>query len=479
MRWKDRKSSMKNPVFYLQYSYMIILNLFFRFLSKLSEKLRNAILWISVFALIGNYFIRESVFTLKYKFTFSTTQWTILCTFLLLIIILFSIKEPLKILKINAKNKVFVLFYFITPILIIISSFDHKIGNGVRPFALAMLIVFPCLYFVWSNRGDYHTLFNMISWALVVFGTILLIVNVAYFFWHIEDFDISAYSYIRYVGIFTNPNIFGLTTVAIFTGAFYLLYTAQRNIKAFLIIIMILYFMMVLLSGSRTSLLAIVAQIIVLLIFVYKSKHDKKKYLKKKTKKIILVCASIVIIIPIVLSILSMSNVISYNDNSLIKIPLSIQRLLPNNNLTINELSSGRIAFWLEYLKEITLIGKDPNKHHVIVDGLEVYGAHNTTIEVAYRSGILAGISITILLFSTLPFLLRGVKRSRERCKSLLFSCMAIIAYFPPFIIEVPFSPFHSFSSYILCFYIAIGPLMFKKEDVPLNATEQADLPQL
>ena len=85
-------------------------------------------------------------------------------TFLLGIMIVCSMNKPLT--KVKWSPWIWIP-WFLCSILIIISGIHHNITGALMMFAFLMLLVFPALYFVWNNRGDYHVLYAIVCKAII------------------------------------------------------------------------------------------------------------------------------------------------------------------------------------------------------------------------------------------------------------------------------------------------------------------------
>ena len=465
----EKTFKLNNPIYYLQCLYSIVLNFLFKFVGKIPEKVRDIILWLSMLLLWVICFFRESLVFTKLHLKFNLTEWMLIGTAVLLLIILFSIKQPLIKMQIN---KLFCFFYFLLPILIIFASFFHELGRGMRPFALILLFIFPALYYVWGCRGDYEKIFRMLACSIVIVGTVLILLNNAYLVYSKQDLTISEVFVWRYAGLFRNPNALGVTLIPIFTGLFYLFYTEKRKSFLWLVTILILASFLLLFTGSRTALLAVVAQFFVFIIFIInKNKgQNAKGSSKKSTTRAVVIILVVLIMFATLFTLVSLSRSPEHPQIKMV----FLEHLVPDFNRSLTDLSSGRLDIWKSYISELTLLGKNPAENPIYLGDAQM-SAHNTSIEIAFRAGIPAGICFTILLLIALFFAFRCMGRSRSIEKYMVFPALAISAYFFPAMLEVPFMAFSAYSNYVLCFYIAISVLMFKSNAPQIEIGEKQD----
>ena len=92
----------------------------------------------------------------------------------------------------------------------------------------------------------------------------------------------------------------------------------------------------------------------------------------------------------------------------------------------VNELSTGRIDIYLQYLKSISLYGHSAVRIPIYTTG-EIMYAHNAFLQIAFNCGILEGIGWLGLCIAVI---LRGIKNSLKDKKHAIFAAVAVSAYF-------------------------------------------------
>ncbi|MDE6903856.1 MAG: hypothetical protein K2P76_02730 [Lachnospiraceae bacterium] len=162
---------------------------------------------------------------------------------------------------------------------------------------------------------------------------------------------------------------------------------------------------------------AILADMCVFVIFFFSVMHLKKRKegggeLRKKV--MVCICATLLLYIPIAVgsekimehnSVISshfrepeqeMESIISNQNNVVYAAQLSAGKIFERfqNSMNINQFSSGRLYIYLQYLKNMNLLGHNGN--------LDIYGigtgAHNSILMIGYNYGIFAVIPYIIMI---------------------------------------------------------------------------------
>ena len=389
---------------------------------------------------------------------------------LLFIVILMSINGKLEILNLN--NKLFCYLWMICGLIIIAVSFIHPVGDGYRALACTMILAFPCLWFIWANRGDYKKLFEIFSASITNVGCIYLLIC-----FYLVPLSSATEHAGRYTGTTSNPNLLAFFCTAILICSLYLLLCKTKHLWIY-IAIAGLANLFTLYTVSRTSLLCNIIAIMIFCIFYYKVKIRKKHRIKEYITIIItLVIIGTTFYLAIVTTSTSFATGIIRDCDGLnsrveyvvaesvdsenadqIKTSVNLNRIT-NMNRDLNTLSSGRITLWSEYISRLNLLGNNGNEF-IYLDGRKIYGAHNAPLEIAFRSGIVNGIIFFIIEIITVMTALKYVFRKRNIKCVHIFSTMCIGAYFIYSLLELVTLPFKTLP--VLLYFIAIGPLFFK-----------------
>jgi O-antigen ligase len=371
---------------------------------------------------------------------------------LLVIAIIFSTGEKLDVLK---PNITFIIFFSVTAILIFLSGFDHYIGEGIRPFAIVLLLLFPVFYFVWSNRNDYRLLFTLIALAMAIAGLIFLFLCLV-----IAPPVLG----VRYLGMTPNPNALGTIMASVFTCGVFLLFKNKKPLFVFGLFTLLLSAIMLILSDSRTSLLIVFVILVFSVIRMFQSFfRDKKRSLQIRFRIIIVIG---IVCIAGFLFLFSQSN--EGDGKSGIgssRIGRNIELLFSDNDRfkVADRILSGRLAIWDTYIGLIDFRGHDSHELPYSNAKGKRLAAHNNVIDIAYRIGLSAGIAYAGLLFLSLLYAIKYFFRKEKLRYAALFVGMFVLNYF----ITMMFETMLTMTLYpvVFIFYLCIGPLFFADGD--------------
>ena len=412
----------------LQKIYMLILNPIAPITEKLTEGMRSKCIALCMFAfgwinIIG---ISSAFFNVS----ISNTERAILNSALLLATIIVSIKHSLRAVK---WNRMLLFVWCACAILVIISAFLHPIGDGMRASALVMLVGFPCLFFVWNNRDDWNRLFLTISKAFIA-------VQITYFIFCIFIHTTQEYG-VRYAATMDNPNPLGFFALTGVITALYLILVEQRHVWVYMLSCGISISFTVL-CMSRASLIAECLIVVMFLVCLIRNIIHTKKV---KFWCIRLIAAVIIIsaIVPVGMTLLTMKWEVQAqsNDNVQASTETNIQTAdnqvleqgLKNRiaapKMDLNAYSSGRIQIWKAYMHQLNWMGNDIKKHFEIEAGVRNYGAHNTPLEIAYRSGIPAGLLFLLLEVIAGLYMLRYLFGRRRIADYQILYIFAVAGY--------------------------------------------------
>jgi len=379
------------------------------------------------------------------------TQWTLIGSCILIIAIVFSIQGQLHLLKVNYA---FLAFFFASAVFIVISGFGVFIGQGIRPFAIAIIVLFPVFYFVWANRDDYSLLYKILSIAVVVSGLVFIALCLI-----IEPPALTG----RYAGITYNPNTIGTIMSVVFVCSIYLIFTARKLLAIVSMISFILSLLMIVLADCRTAYFIIVAVVVICVVRLVQLFHEDKTYGKLVLLRLIVVVG--IIIGAGFLFLLYQNSINGTNTGSLFdspRIKYSLAVLFSDRDLytTFDRILSGRLSIWGNYADAIQFRGHDAHELPLSAKGVPML-AHNNVLDIAYRSGLPAGIAYAGFLISSLVFSLRSFFKKGERKEHSLFVAMIVFCYF----ITVMFETMLSMTLYpiVIVFFLSLGPLLFKK----------------
>jgi O-antigen ligase len=381
----------------------------------------------------------------------SDTVWTFVGGGFILVVIVFSVNGELRAFK---ANTVFCVFYFLSAVIVLLSGLDHAIGQGVAAFAAILIILFPCLYFVWANRGDYEVLYSILAFSAVVTGTIFLIASVLV---------VHPATGERYQGIALNPNGVGSIAATVFICSLYLVFQSKLGYYAVSIVSTPISLFVLAISGSRTSLLvaasaAMICAVRLVQIFIKDRRLGRNILLK--ILAIVLITGAIGAAGIKMSETLSMAKIAEDVRNALrLKVFDSSQE---DDADFLNRVASGRLEVWSVYLHSLDFIGNDASQPPESYEAQHL-SAHNNVIEIAWRSGIPAGIAYAGMLLLSIFASIRGFFERGARRDHTLFLSIAVAGYFVTVMFETMVTLL--FFPIVLIYYIGIGSLVFREQN--------------
>ncbi|MBR3200995.1 MAG: O-antigen ligase family protein [Mogibacterium sp.] len=395
------------------------------------------------------------------------TRNSLICGFVLVILVICSIKAPLK--KVRWDPILFYLF-FIAGLGIVAISFLHPVGKGYRAFGLMMMVGFPCLYYVWNNRGDYDTLYKRLSFATCFVGLLFFI----YCMRLAANRELHSL-FGRVDGFLRNANMFSMIGMVMVCASLYMFTVNKKSVPWFIFsaVSFSIGWEIILLGVSRLSILVGAGGIFSFIIFGIKTRIDTMEERGRfgTVSKIAIVVISMIVSIAAGSLMLSINNrpieesaatssgsaVAEAQDNSQKPADdtVSVADRFDTTGMDANAYTAGRITIWKSYAAHLNMWGNsfDRKKIHEITGSVIVH-AHNNFLELGYRCGILvacihillelyAGIICVIFLFG---------KRYRE--PYYLFAIIFMICYAVESMFDIATLPFERHAPFF--FYMAL-----------------------
>ena len=462
-------------MYLLQGFYSLILNPIFKITGKIDERIRNAVITLCCLFLTG-FFVAYYDAANRLGLSMEHTKNSLICGSVLIILVVFSIKAPLT--KFRWDPILFYLF-FIAGLGITAISFLHPVGSGYRAFGLMMMFGFPCLYYVWNNRGDYDTLYKRLSFAACVVGLMFyaLCIKLA------VGGELSITSG-RVNGPLQNANMFSMIGMVMVCSALYIFMACLKSTPWFILgtASFAVGWEIIFLGVSRLSILVGAGSILAFLIFGFKKRTDivaeqgrLKTYLK-----------SIIILVVMILVMISGSILLTINDrNTPEQSPagsagseahteetegtpeddtVSATDRFDTSDKSLDTYTAGRISLWTSYASHLNMWGNsfDQSKMHEVT-GCSISHAHNNFLEIAYRCGIpVACIHILLELYAGIICIvfLFG-KKYREPYH--LFAVIFMICYAVESMFDIATIPFERQAPFF--FYMALIPLFGRKAE--------------
>lgn len=456
----------------LQYFYRPVLNFIYnKVTQKISIEIRNLIIYIC-FLLI---FIIQFMTIYKPLGILNANIRDLSVGFLFGIIIIFSVKDKLQIIR---WNKLIYILYTIVALMILAAGIHHYMGPSYRVFPLTMLVAFMCLFFVWGNRGDYDVLFSLMAKAYLTFSAGIIVLCFL-----IYPYPIEGLWYYSVMDI--NPNGFSkIMLPALFSAVYLIVLEPIKKINIIYTIIGGISAHFIYITDSRAGQICEIAIILLGIIFylralkMYDGGWLNIRIIIRNIIVIVLLfvvaifCSSFVLghITPVTSGYLvqseeenttEVSDVTDENESESPQ-PGSIEYLVMEGNELIrgneflkelNVFMAQRIAMWAVYIKNMSLTGHD--------DFLNPYGPHNQYIEFAYKAGVPAG--VLWLLFNIIVGILLLYRVIKYRDKYIVFQLFGFIVFFVTSMLDTGVMPFTR--SFIFIYYIILAPVFIKKCD--------------
>ena len=453
----------------LQNLYLLVLNPIGRITQKIDERIRNAII-----TLCGLFF---SVFFIAYYDKYERLGLYLnhahnnaVCWCVLAILIIFSIKTPLKKIK---WDPMLFLSFFSAGAGIVFISFFHSVGNGYASHGLAMMFGFPCLYFVWNNRKDYDTLYKRLSGAMSATGLLLYI----YCIWLATTGALNSTNGLV-CAFFFNSNLFSMVGMAMVCSAVYMFYAYWGNLLPFLYTALTFStgWSVILLGGSRLSVLIGIGAVFSLLVYSVKTKKTRitdSSQLSSYAKVLVVVALMVALTsFGFRLSKINEAVLIERSTDNATELSKGVQNTdYEEKNPTIekftmegqdlNTYTSGRIVLWEKYSAHLNMIGNDISKtNFTTLTGSYVVHAHNNFLEYAYRCGVpVACIHIYLELYSgVICLMLLFNKKYRE--PYYLFAIVFMFCYAIESLFDIATLPFERHAPFF--FYMSLMPVFGK-----------------
>ena len=457
----------------VQKFYIYILNSILNIIGEFSEDTRHNINKISVFLLVLASFYGEAADLMKFT---AATNLCIIQAILLCVIILMSVKEPLKIVEWNYKYTV---CWYAFCIIVLFTAFLHILRPGFRPMVLVMLVIYPALFFVRSNRKDYRTLYDMVAKSTVI-------ISVGFFVLCWMNNPMVSET-VRYLGATGNPGSLGKVGVVAFTCGVYLLMNSEK-VKWMYAVFCGMAVELIVSSGSRTAFITMVALMFVFTIMFVKEHIIEKIELKELFKKGIVIIAAVIISsqashfmlingydllhngksvtdcfkVSLVMTVEAAEDVqdiapaaSSASDGSLINERLSVE------GKNLDTYLSGRMVIYKAVIEKLTLFGNDGKDRAIYKDEIVTHrSAHNTVLEFTHRSGIFAGICFFLIELMTALYVIKKVFSKKICAAQEYFMIFAIVGFGLMSLTDVIYNPAAGPS--MLFYFLAMGPLFEK-----------------
>lgn len=463
---RGKSENNKEMSYLLQSTYIKILNPIYALTGRINENTRNRIIFI-LFLVIFLYliFYRAPISSSQIKEVLETQFEKHLfgCVMLILLTII-SINKPLTHVKWR--------YTILIPQLLlgagmVVVGFIHPIGPGYQITGFMLIFLFPCLYFVWNNRGDYDRLFSSLSFAMIVANMFLVVLTVYYALQGQLTFEVG-----RCIGIMNNSNGFSLVGLELVLGAMYLLLSHQHRWVLSILLSFVAGIGLGIIIIGQMRIAVMILFVCFLSAFIFCMRNKRKTCYKKALR--LLVGAFFILqgvlfslaLVQINYAVVA-SEVDATQETTQETIPETTQPVETPPSPSIvdrfdiagqdaNSFSSGRVAIWKNYANKLNLLGNNRDNYNIVeMTGIKYPYAHNVFLEVGYRCGVPIGILAVIVILIPGLIAIRYVFFKRNAERYLLFPIFAILAYALEALLDCAFLPF--FQAEALCYYLALA----------------------
>lgn len=408
-------------------------------MKKVSDTVKNAGFIVALLLIfIMHFFNAAGAITSRYLYRY------MLCCLCLGVVFLCSIRGDVKPIKFS---KSFIIIWLLFGIMQFISGLKNDVNY--LPEAMLFLVVFPALFVVWQNMGFDNVARLLIKTCIIsfyVFG----IVSIVFF----------PYKSGRYQSFFSNPNglggYCGLVLCCIYVSIFD---TKHKGKKLWYTILLYICAAFLLLSGCRTAMLASAFGALAVLVMSLSKGNSKKIW--SDILLIIIVGIVVILCFFLLLGVAEKMNIIS--EETLSHFENSIFSLLSRSKLenkTMDDLSSGRVSVWQEYIKKLNLFGH-PDGEYVTYKGRDGgtcsnYTCHNYVLQMSINHGLITGAVVVAFMLYSLIQLLRYASKNKGTI-SAQFSLILGVSFFVSAMFESLSITFNYMIT--LYFYFALTPI--------------------
>ena len=472
----------------LQRVYSLVLNPVYRMTGQINEKIRNGIISLCCLFLSG--------FFIAY---YDTSNWAtlylrhgqnnLICGLVLLILIIFSINAPLKDYGWDI-----ILFWlmFAAGLGLVIVSFIHPVGSGYRSFGFMLMFEFPCLYYVWNNRGDYNTLYIRLAGATSIVGLAyyLKVVTLAL------TGDLTEVVF-RVYATFYNANLLSMVGMVMVCSSLYMFSVKRSDIKWFIfsVVSFAAGWDIIRMGVSRLSMLVGFGGIFAYCVFWFKT---RKHLTDARTFRVQFIRFGCIVIATVLFLLngevlLNINTAMQYRRNNEVSaeqgaaedaeggdtagIPdeaaqhdiSSATDRFSTQGKDLNTYTAGRIAIWQRYAEHLNMLGNDMDAvDFTELTGVNVKHAHNNFLEFGFRCGIPVAIIHTLLeLYAGIVCIIFLFSR-KYRDPAYLFAVIFMICYAVESVFDIATVPFERHAPFY--FYMILIPVFGRYSDMRRKA---------
>lgn len=438
----------------------------------INEKIRNIICLIATHCLAAIYIFYRMDIRIKDKLNIGSFDIAGFIFFMLIILVIFSMKHPITIDEDNKISKALYCCFAITMLVALI------VANPIWEIKVSMLmviLVFPAFYYISQDSNEYALLIKIIAISFANIGLILHIGN--FVLYPYEDISIA------YQAGFANPNTLAMALVPTFLCSIYL-FSICKKIKWLYLIIAGYTIGVIMLCEARTS----IAVCLISLICwgIYYTIHSNNFEIKRINSLVSVILAICILIVGVFVTdkinvargTTTISDAVSVEEtikepaeetNSLEKV---ITKSEERTGTNLNGFLSGRVELWQYYTKDITAFGHDYDaaKEQRAQDNITL-GTHNTLISYLYICGAIPALIMLLLQLLVAVYIIRRIffkykTEEVERKNSLPQLDLFIVLIAPAYCLAGLVEELIWISRWAIAalFFISLAPIFYKRK---------------
>lgn len=461
---------------WLQKIYILVLGPFCGLSEKIDPKIKKGILYVVCFLLYGTCYCWYSIIGLGTPLTLLSRMLESIV--LIIILIFIGLEKPLKGIK---WNRPVIYTWFVLGALMFIMGFFNEQNTGYWMTGPVIALGLPCFYMVYGESRKYEMIFDAICKSAII-------ISIIYFFVCIfgESFSDNVWDASnRYNGLTIDANKIGELCLASFCCIIYFWHTNKDRVWNIVSVISLgMIIGQVYLTQSRTTILAMIFIIGFSLIIYLKDTICNKKANILARPVVMLVIAVLVGTAAVSIvdkvhstyleEVIATEETTAVNEESTATEDTNVQSemavsetvqtdteyrdMLPEKGMDMNSFSSGRLFIWRTYAEGFNWIGNPADAAEPISPLIRQRTAHNSIVEITYRSGYITGAVYVLLVIITAIHILKVMFRNnRKNTNGDYFMAITSIGYL---IFTSLMSSFNPLTAIIFLLYAIAFPVL-------------------
>ena len=441
---------------------------------EINPVLKKRMIYLVSFMLYGTCYCWYSIIGMGIQLTLLSRMLESIA--LIIVLIFLGLNRQLEPVKWNRFN---IYIWFIFGMLIFVMGFFNEQNTGYWMTGPVIALGLPCFYMVYGKKEKYELLFDAICKSAIIISIIYFFICIGGEYISDNVWDISN----RYNGLTIDANKIGELCLASFCCIIYFIYINKNKIwKLVSIVSLGMIIGQVYLTQSRTTILAMIVIITFYLIVLIKDSFNSKNIgIIIKPVGILLIAMLVAIISSNVVSMVHSDYIGSKSkENELTSAEIDVKPenvekaettqtqtmtseteyrdLLPEKGSDLNSFSSGRLFIWQTYSEGFNWIGNPADAENPISPLIRQRTAHNSFVEITYRSGYITGIIYLILVLITGIHILKVMFRNnRKNTNGDYFMAITAIGYI---IFTSLMSSFNPLTAIIFLLYAIAFPVL-------------------